>query len=206
MIFEYISELAVRFLEITGYPALSALMALESMIFPIPSELVMPFAGFLIVEGRFSWLGVIAFSTLGTIIGSLISYYIGYFGGHRFIKKFGKYFLLDDAELTWTEQWFNKRGSITIFISRFVPIVRHLISIPAGIGKMKIKKFILYTAAGGMIWNTFLAYLGVILKENWAVVHDYSSQIDIAIVIIFILFLAFIAYRHVKKKNPSMQI
>ena len=206
MIFEYISELAVRVLEFTGYPALSVLMAFESMIFPIPSELVMPFAGFLIVEGRFSWLGVIAFSTLGTILGSLISYYIGYFGGHRFIKRFGRYFLLDDAELAWTEQWFNKRGSITIFISRFVPVVRHLISIPAGIGKMDMKKFILYTTAGGMIWNSFLAYLGVILKENWAIVHDYSSQIDIAFIIIFILFLAFFVYKHIKKKNSVMQI
>ena len=173
-------------------------MAFESMILPVPSELVMPFAGFLIVESKFTWLLTIIFSTLGTIIGSLISYYIGYYGGYPFINKFGKYFLLDNKTLAWTESWFKNRGGKTIFISRFIPVVRHLISIPAGMGRMNIKKFIFYTILGGAIWNSFLVYLGVMLKENWKLVHEYSNVIDIIIVILIIAFIIWFIYRHLR--------
>ncbi|MEM4270940.1 MAG: DedA family protein, partial [Candidatus Pacearchaeota archaeon] len=105
-------------------------MALESMIFPLPSELVMPFAGFLIAEGRFTWQGVVLFSTLGSIVGSLLSYYIGMYGGKPFLNRYVKYFFIRKKELEWTEKFFKRRGSLTIFISRFIPVVRHMISIP----------------------------------------------------------------------------
>ncbi len=199
MIFEFISLIIVKFLSIFGYLALTVLMAFESMILPIPSELVMPFAGFLIVENQFTWFLVIIFSTLGTILGSLISYYIGYYGGYPFINKFGKYFLLDNKTLIWTESWFRSKGGKTIFISRFIPVVRHLISIPAGMGKMNIKKFILYTILGGAIWNSFLVYLGVMLRENWQIVHDYSKLIDIVIIILLVMFIIWFIYSHLKR-------
>ncbi len=189
---QWIADNAVIFIAATSYPGLFLLMVLESMVFPVPSEAVMPFAGFLIVTNQFTFNGVIIASTLGSIVGSLISYAIGLYGGKPFIRRFGKYLLLDVHDLEMTERFFGKRGEITIFISRFIPIVRHLISIPAGLGKMNIWKFIIYTILGAGMWNAFLTFVGIKLKENWKEVMTYSHTIDI--VVVAILGLAFLYY------------
>ena len=165
-----------------GYGVIVFLMALESMVAPVPSEAVMPFAGFLIEEGRFSFTGVIAWSTVGSIIGSLISYYMGSWGGGPFVRRFGRYLLLDESHLDTTERFFARYGDKAIFICRFIPVVRHLISIPAGIGKMNIVKFSVYTIMGAGLWNSFLAYVGYVLKENWTVVRSYSEIVDVIVV------------------------
>jgi len=199
MIIELLITYIVSLISFLGYPGLFILMMFESMILPVPSELVMPFAGFLVNQGRFSFLGVALISSLGSIVGSLISYYIGLYGGERFIRKFGKYFLLDLSHLKWTENWFKHKGDLTILISRFIPVVRHLISIPAGIGKMNLKKFILYTFIGAFIWNNFLSYLGILLNEKWEVVHTYSGQIDIIAIVIIILLVIYFVYKRLKK-------
>ena len=171
-----------------GYLGIFTLMALESMVFPVPSEAVMPFAGFLIAEGKFTFIGVIFFSTLGSIIGSLISYYIGAWGGQRFIRRYGKYLLLSSHHLELTEKFFKTRGEITIFICRFIPVVRHLISLPAGIGKMNMSRFIIFTALGAAIWNSILAFAGYTLRNNWEEVAKYSSMIDLAVLAVMAIF------------------
>jgi membrane protein DedA with SNARE-associated domain len=165
-----------------GYGVIVFLMALESMVAPVPSEAVMPFAGFLVEEGRFSFTGVIAWSTSGSIIGSLISYYMGSWGGGPFVRRFGRYLLLDESHLDTTERFFAKYGDKAIFVCRFIPVVRHLISIPAGIGKMNIVKFSVYTVIGAGLWNSFLAYVGYVLKENWTVVRSYSEIVDVIVI------------------------
>jgi membrane protein DedA with SNARE-associated domain len=157
-------------------------MLMESMVFPVPSEAVMPFAGFLIVDGQFTFTGVIVASTLGSICGSLLSYAIGFYGGKPFIQQFGKYLLLNTHHLEISERYFEKRGDITILISRFIPVVRHLISIPAGFGKMNIWKFSIYTIIGAGCWNAILTYIGYILKNNWSEVMNYSHIIDLVVV------------------------
>jgi membrane protein DedA with SNARE-associated domain len=179
---EWIATTAVAMISATGYPGIFILMTMESMVFPVPSEAVMPFAGFLIVDGQFSFSGVIAASTIGSIVGSLISYSIGFYGGKPFIQKFGKYLLLNVHHLEVSEKFFAKRGDITILISRFIPIVRHLISIPAGFGKMNIWKFSIYTIIGAGCWNAFLTYVGYSLKNNWSEVMKYSHIIDLVVV------------------------
>jgi membrane protein DedA with SNARE-associated domain len=191
---EWIAAHAVAFIAATSYPGIFLLMVMESMVFPVPSEAVMPFAGFLIVDGQFTFTGVIIASTLGSIVGSLVSYAIGFYGGKPFIKRFGKFLLLDTHDLEMTERFFGKNGELTIFISRFIPIIRHLISIPAGLGKMKLWKFIVYTIIGAGMWNAFLTYVGFKLKENWSEVMKYSHIIDI--VVIGILGLAFLYYAY----------
>ncbi|MFA5887613.1 MAG: DedA family protein [Candidatus Nanoarchaeia archaeon] len=201
MIFEFLTELILRGMDFGGYSALFLLMALESMIAPIPSEIVMPFAGFLIVQGKFTLLSVALISAIGSVFGSLLSYWIGIFGGRRFILRFGKYLLLDESHLEWTEGFFKKHGEKTIFISRFIPVVRHLISIPAGIGKMRIGRFMAYTFAGALIWNTFLAWVGMKLRERWEIVHNYSSQIDVIMVAILAVVFIWFVYKHVKKRQ-----
>jgi membrane protein DedA with SNARE-associated domain len=199
-ILAYIGKLAVQIISFLGYPGVFILMALESMVFPMPSELVMPFAGFLIAQGKMSWLGVIIASSLGSIAGSLLSYYIGFYGGETVVLKFGKYLLLEKEDLEKTHKWFIRRGDITVLISRFIPVVRHLISIPAGIGKMELKKFCVYTIIGATLWNTILAYAGFILGQNWDKIKHYSSFLSISIAIVVLIAGIYMIHRHVKHK------
>ena len=188
MITEKISELAVQVLDGTGYSGAAALMALESMIFPLPSEAVMPFVGFKVADGEWNlWLAILA-TSLGSMIGSWLSYAIGYFGGKPLVLKVGRYLLLKQRDLEWTERFFHRRaGAMTIFIGRFVPVVRHFISIPAGIGKMPWLPFSVATLIGATIWNTFLLLVGKQLRDNWHIVQRYSHQVDIVIVALILV-------------------
>jgi membrane protein DedA with SNARE-associated domain len=202
---EFIAATATHIIAQTGYSGVFIFMTMESMVLPVPSEAVMPFAGFLIAEKTFSFINVIIVSTLASITGSLISYYAGYFGGIPFVKKFGKYLLLDVEELAAAEKFFQKRGDITILICRFIPVIRHLISIPAGVGKMNVIKFSIFTIIGAGLWNAFLAYTGFVLKNNWDHVMKYSHIIDIVVVLFLCGLVCFYAARHLKKRKQQDQ-
>ncbi|MFH0896252.1 MAG: DedA family protein [Bacteroidota bacterium] len=203
---EFLAGYIVAFIASTGYWSVFILMVMESMVFPIPSEAVMPFAGFLIADGQFTFAGVIIVSTLGSIVGSLISYYLGAWGGRPIVEKWGKYLLLEKHQLDMTEKFFAKRGEITIFICRFIPIVRHLISIPAGMGKMNIWRFIIYTAIGAAMWNAFLTWVGFELKNKWDEVMKYSGTVDIFVLIALILVVIYYIYSFLKnRKRRKMQ-
>lgn len=188
MITQIVTDLAVKILETTGYAGACGLMILESMVAPIPSEAVMPFVGFLVADGQWNlWLAILSTST-GSIIGSLLSYAMGYFGGKPLVLKVGKYLFLNQHDLEMTERFFHKRqGLLIIFIGRFVPVVRHFISIPAGIGKMPLVPFVAVTLAGATIWNTFLLICGIKLRDHWTVVQKYSHQVDIVVVVLAVV-------------------
>jgi len=179
-----IAQLTLYFtyiIEQMGYWGAAFLMALESMIAPVPSELVMPFVGFLAAEGKFSIPMAIIFTSIGSLVGSLISYYVGLLGGRPLVLRAGRYLFLNHEHLEWTERWFAKNGSWTIFVSRFIPVVRHLISIPAGLGRMNVLRFSIFTIVGATIWNTFLLYCGYKLRQNWTLVQQYSHELDIVV-------------------------
>jgi len=204
---EWLVAIIVTFIGNTGYISVFILMILESMVAPVPSEAVMPFAGFLIVSGQFTFTGVIFVSTLGSIVGSLISYYAGYYGGRPIVERFGKYLLLDKHHLDITEKFFNRRGEATIFICRFIPVIRHLISVPAGIGKMNIVKFTIYTIVGAGLWNAFLTSIGYVLKNNWKEVMKYSHVIDYVVLGILFLLVFYGLWKfisHRKKKTGKV--
>lgn len=201
---EFIAAYATRLIEKAGYPSVFILMTMESMVFPVPSEAVMPFAGFLIEQKTFTFWQVILVSTLGSIFGSLISYYVGYFGGMPFVRRFGKYALLDVSELEATEKFFKKRGELTIFICRFIPVVRHLISIPAGTGKMNVVRFSVFTIIGAGMWNAILTYVGFVLKSNWDEVMKYSRIIDIVVVLFMVVIVGLYVYRHLRKSRVKV--
>ncbi|RJQ22407.1 MAG: DedA family protein [Nitrospiraceae bacterium] len=184
----------------SGYFGVFILMAAESTMIPLPSELVMPFAGYLAYTGKFSFWSVCFISALGTIFGSLLSYYVGKYGGEPFLEKYGKYLLINKKDLEWTHNWFNRNGEKTIFISRFVPVVRHLISIPAGIAEMNIKRFTIFTFLGGFLWNTFLTYLGYKLGENWELVRQYTKPFSHAVAVLLLAGAVFFVYKHMYKK------
>jgi membrane protein DedA with SNARE-associated domain len=202
---EKIAVWATAFIASTGYAGIFILMVMESMVLPVPSEAVMPFAGFNIADGQLTWVGVILAATAGSIVGSLISYYIGYFGGKPFVKRFGKYLLLNQHHLEMSEKYFNKRGEITIFIARFIPIVRHLISIPAGFGKMKLWKFLVFTTIGAAIWNAFLTWVGFKLRANWDEVMVYSHTIDVVVLGLLALALIYYVIKIVRSRRKTVK-
>lgn len=193
-----LGTISVEVISFLGYPGVFILMAMESMIFPLPSEVVMPFAGFLVAKGDMSFMFVVLASSLGSLFGSLLSYYMGKYGGNALVLKYGKYFLLDKEDLMKTENWFKKSGESTVFISRFIPVVRHFISIPAGMGKMDIKKFSLYTIMGATLWNTFLAYLGYVLGIKWETVKEYMHYISLPVAFLIAVAFCYVVYRHIK--------
>jgi membrane protein DedA with SNARE-associated domain len=194
---ERIAEIATAFIAAGGYPSVFVLMTGESMVLPIPSEAVMPFAGFLIAEGRMTFLGVVLAATLGSITGSLISYYIGALGGRPLVERWGKYLLLRHDDLVAAEKFFAKWGSGAIFVCRFIPVVRHLISLPAGFARMKLLPFCLYTIIGAGLWNAFLAYVGFYLRQRWDVVMKYSHVVDIVVLAILATGVVWFVARHV---------
>lgn len=183
MLTEYVSDLAVQVLDRTHYFGAGFLMALESMIFPVPSEAVMPFVGFQVADGKWDLSTAIFATSLGSLIGSLLSYAMGYYGGRPFVLKVGKYLLLNVRDLERAEAFFQRRqGAWTLFIARFIPVIRHLISIPAGVGRMPLLPFCVVTVLGATLWNGFLLWLGMELRARWTLVQTYSHQIDIVIV------------------------
>jgi membrane protein DedA with SNARE-associated domain len=200
-LFGFIGSFALSTISQLGYVGIFFLMMLESMILPVPSEFVMPFAGFLVAQGSFNVIYVILASTLGSITGSLIFYYIGKTGGHTLVQRYGKYVLVDTEDVKKTEAWFNKRGDLTVFLARLVPVIRHLISLIAGIGKMNVKKFALYTILGAALWNGILTYLGYYLGQHWEEVSQYMENLDIIIVILIIAGCLYFIYRHLKRRK-----
>lgn len=203
MIVEKLVEYIVLGMSMGGYFGLFILMALESMIAPVPSEVVMPFAGYLVVQGRFDLWTATLVSGLGSIFGSLLSYYLGAYLGRPFILKFGKWLFLEEEHLKWTEKWFKKQGDKTIFFSRFIPVVRHLISIPAGIAKMSMQKFVIYTFFGATIWNFILLYAGFKLGSHWNKIHKFSEELDIIFIVAVASFLVYFIWKHRKRKNEK---
>ncbi|MFA7171252.1 MAG: DedA family protein [Candidatus Paceibacterota bacterium] len=204
--FAFLIEFFTEIISSAGYVGLTLLMMLESMIAPVPSEAVMPFAGFLIYQGKMHWEAVVLFSTLGSIIGSLISYYIGMNFGRPLILKYGKYLLLNEHHLDLTENFFKKFGQKTIFISRFIPLVRHFISLPAGTARMNIWIFSLYTILGATMWNFFLTYLGYRLGSNWEVIRTYSEKLDVVVVALIIFVISYVFYKNKKHRKQREDI
>ena len=207
----YISEiialmgtLAINITLALSYPGVVFLMALESMVIPLPSELVLPFAGYLAATGQFSFWLVWLASAIGSLIGSIISYSMGYWGGDKFVRNYGKYCFLDETDLTKTEELFKRRGEPVIFIARFIPVVRHLISIPAGIGKMDLKKFSIYTVAGAACWNLILIWLGYCLGQNWRLIRNYSEYFSFAIAFLLAAAAAAFIWRHAHNRNKTL--
>ncbi len=190
------------FINQCSYLGVFVLMALESMVAPVPSELVMPFAGFLIFTGHFDPLAVMVASSLGSICGSLLSYGMGRLG-EPVVHRYGRYLLLNQHHFKWTCDFFARHGGKTIFIARFIPVVRHLISIPAGLARMSLPPFILYTLAGATLWNGFLTYLGVRLKENWYLIQRYTHVLDFLVTAALVAGVAYLAFKFRTARNSA---
>ncbi len=188
-----------------GYPGLFALIMFESTLVPIPSELVMPFAGYLAWRGDFSLPVVIAINTIAAVVGSGICYWIGAAGGKRLLERYGKYVLIRQKDIAKTEAWFERHGKATILVGRFLPVVRHIISVPAGIARMPLVPFFVQTAIGATIWGTFLILLGYELgATSWETVAKQIKSVDLYIgIAIITVFLAFTIRFVVRRRRES---
>ncbi len=185
-----------------GYAGIFGLMLLESSSLPVPSEVILPFSGFLVSTGQLDFALAVTVATVAAIIGSLIDYYIGYKGMQTLINHriLGRVFLSVD-QLTVAGKWFGKYGSLVVFIARLIPGLRTIISFPAGAAKMPLAKFIAYTTAGCVLWNAILVYVGYYLGSNWRAVASFSEYIIVGVVItLVVLVLAFLFVRRRRKQ------
>jgi membrane protein DedA with SNARE-associated domain len=189
-----IVEFITSIISTMSYPGIFFLMILESALIPIPSEVIMPFSGFLASTGKLNYIGVVLAGSFGNLVGSILTYYLGINVGRKVILKYGKYIFFKKKHLELTENLFNKYGDRVSFVGRLLPGIRTYVSLPAGIGKTKFTKFVIYTFTGSIIWNFMLTYVGMKLGSNWKNIDKYSIYLDILAVIAIAVFLIWFLY------------
>lgn len=192
---EQLSAIIIQLIQQTGYLGVFILMALESALIPIPSEITMPFAGFLVQQGKLNLYAVIFIGAFANLVGSLVAYAIGYYLEEtvilKLIDKYGKFILVTRKEYEHSMSWFRKYGDGVAFFSRILPAVRTFISLPAGLSEMNVWKFSIFTFLGSLIWSAFLTYTGVYFGSKWAILEPYFRKFNIALVVIFVLAVLF---------------
>jgi membrane protein DedA with SNARE-associated domain len=177
-------------------------IALGLMIEVIPSEIVLSYAGYLVSRGEITFIGAVIAGTIGGTLAQIFLYWMGYYGGRPFLDKYGKYLLINKKHLDLSEEWFRKYGTGVIFTARFIPVVRHAISIPAGIAKMPLSKFTLYTTCAVIPWSIFFIYLGEKLGANWQQIDEMARPyLQPIIVGAIIATLLYITVRFIKKRK-----
>jgi membrane protein DedA with SNARE-associated domain len=212
-IIELLSVVIVATISRLGYAGVVLLMAIESACIPLPSEIIMPFSGYLVSKGEFNlWLVGLA-GAIGCVLGSLVAYWVGMYGGRPFVEKYGRYVLVSRHDLDLADRWFERFGEVIVFASRLLPAIRTFIAFPAGVARMNIKKFVIYTFAGSLPWCIGLAYVGQRLGEKWdkdPTLKNLFHRFDFIIGIVVALAAAWWIWRHIKHlredKEKSRQV
>jgi membrane protein DedA with SNARE-associated domain len=197
-------DFVISFISGLGYPGIFLLMILESALIPIPSEIIMPFSGFLVSNGTFDPISVVLAGTFGNLVGSILTYYLGIKAGRAFILKYGKYILFKKSHLEFTEELFEKYGDKISFFCRLLPAVRTYISLPCGVGKANFVKFSIYTFFGSLIWNSMLTYVGILFGNNWKNIDKYAIYLDIVAACVIVGFIIWFVVK-VRRRNKSRQ-
>jgi len=208
-IIELVSALIVATISTLGYGGIVLLMAIESACIPLPSEVIMPFSGYLVYTGQFNlWIVTVA-GAFGCVLGSLVAYWVGMRGGRPLIEKYGRYILISHHDLDLADRWFARYGEAIVFVSRLLPAVRTFIAFPAGVARMNLKKFVIYTFAGSLPWCFGLAYVGQKLGEQWdqnplfkSWFHRFDFVIGIAIAIA-VVWWVWRHLRHLRDEEPA---
>jgi len=212
----FIDQIVIPFLAslygAVGYLGVMVAMAIESAMIPLPSELILPFAGFLVSDpakveplthGPWGFWIVVGVATRGNTLGSLVAYAIGAWGGRPFLERYGKYLLIRAHEIEIAERFFGRWGAQTAFFSRLLPIVRTFISFPAGVARMPLRTFILYSTAGAFIWSTVLVWAGVQLGERWTEIRGALQPFDLAIAVAVVVGLAVLLWLRLGRPIPG---
>jgi membrane protein DedA with SNARE-associated domain len=197
-------DFVISFISSLGYPGIFLLMILESALIPIPSEIIMPFSGFLVSNGTLDPISVVLAGTFGNLVGSILTYYLGINAGRAFILKYGKYILFKKSHLEFTEELFERYGDKISFFCRLLPAVRTYISLPCGVGKANFVKFSIYTFLGSLIWNSMLTYVGILFGNNWKNIDRYAIYLDIVAACVIVGFILWFVVK-VRRRNKSRQ-
>lgn len=184
-----------------GYFGVFGLMLVESCGIPMPSEVIMPFAGFLVSKGQMSFWAIVFLGAFGNLVGSLLAYWIGSKGGRPLLDKYGKYILISRHDLDLADRWFNQYGQATVFFGRLLPVVRTFISFPAGVARMNLKKFSFYTFVGAFPWCFLFAWLGVKMGDNWELIRVKLHDFDMTIAALVVLAVVWYVWRHLKQRK-----
>lgn len=189
-----------------GYSGVVLLMAIESACIPLPSEIIMPFSGYLVSTGELNLWGVSIAGAVGCVLGSLVAYWVGMFGGRPLIEKYGRFVFISKRDLDMADRWFEKRGEVIVFVSRLLPAIRTFIAFPAGVARMNLTKFVIYTFAGSLPWCLGLAYVGQKLGEQWNkddTLKTWFHRFDFVIGIIGVLAVVWWVRRHLKHSREE---
>ena len=201
-----ISGFVMSMISTFGYTGIFLTMAIESACIPLPSEIIMPFAGYLVTTGQFTMLGVTLAGAIGNVAGSIVAYYAGVWGGRPFVERYGPYMLVSRKDIEMADRWFAKYGEAAVFFGRMLPIVRTFISLPAGIAGVNIYRFILFTFLGALPWCYLLAYVGVKMGEHWEQLKDYFHQFDIVIGVGLALAIGYFVWSHWPRRQPKLEL
>ena len=186
-----------------GYGGVVLLMAIESACIPLPSEVTIPFAGYLVSRGELTLWGVALAGAVGCVLGSLVAYAVGAWGGRRLVQKYGRYLLISQRDLALADRWFERHGDIIILVGRLLPVVRTFIAFPAGVARMAMSKFIIYTFVGSLIWCWALAWVGQRLGEHWDTLGTYFHRFDALIAVLILAGAVWWVWRHMKHLRDS---
>jgi membrane protein DedA with SNARE-associated domain len=200
-IIEILSGFIVATISLLGYSGIVLLMAIESACIPLPSEIIMPFSGYLVSTGQMNLWAVGIAGAVGCVLGSLVAYWVGMYGGRPLIEKYGRYVLISPHDLDMADRWFATRGEIIVFVSRLLPAIRTFIAFPAGVARMNLKRFVIYTFAGSFPWCLGLAYFGQKLGEKWNkddTLKTWFHRFDFLIGIAAVLLIGWWIWRHVR--------
>lgn len=187
-----------------GYAGILLTMAIESACIPLPSEIIMPFSGYLVTTGQFTMLGITLAGAMGNVVGSIAAYSAGSWGGRPFVERYGPYFLVSHRDLDLADRWFQKYGEAAVFFSRMLPVVRTFISLPAGVAQMSFLRFVLFTFLGALPWCYLLGYIGVKMGERWEDLREYFHRFDIVIGLALLAALAFFLWSHWPKRRSTV--
>ncbi len=199
------STLVIATISALGYGGVILMMALESACIPLPSEVIMPFSGYLVYAGRFSLQAVAIAGALGCLVGSYAAYYVGASGGRWFLLKYGRYVLIAPHEIELADRFFMRWGSPAVFISRLLPVVRTFIALPAGVARMRLLPFTIYTIAGSYLWCIILAYAGMKLGQHWENLAPWFHRFDGVIAFLIVAGTAVIIYNRVRGVMAALQ-
>jgi len=196
-ILEALGHFVVTVISTLGYAGVVVCMAIESACIPLPSEIIMPFSGYLVFTGRFSLWWVSVAGAFGCVVGSVAAYYLGAYAGRGFIERYGRFVLVTRHDLDLADRWFAKYGHAAIFVSRLLPVVRTFISFPAGVARMPMLPFLLYTFLGSLPFCALLAWVGKVLGENWNTLRKYFHGADLVIGALLLAGAIYWVWRHV---------
>lgn len=203
---EGLSEIFLQFIENWGYLAVAVLMGLENACVPIPSELILGFAGYLIFAGKMTFGNALLSGMIGGLVGSFVAYYAGHIGGREFIDKYGHYILIKKSHVDMAQRWFDKYGIKAVFFSRMLPVIRTFISLPAGFARVDAKKFFIYTVLGSLPWTALILAAGMMLGESWQVLTKIGHEASIIFVGASAGVIVYFYLKYRKKKKAQKQL